>query len=423
MGPDLFLSLRALTARSPSSREKLLAARDRALQRLIRHAYRNVPYYRHLFDRNGLDPRSIRRAEDLRAVPITNKEDLRRAGPGDTVARGLDPQSLPKVRTGGATAEPFTIRRTPREGYLTFGYWLRAYRHWGGRTGCRHVSVRYTGHRERGRRTVHEALMRFLGLSRRHIIPADTPVAQILEEMSVIRPRTFDAIPSVLLRMAERASQRHRRSIRPQFIGTGSETLTPGMKRVVEAVFRAPLYQTYGSHELNLIAWDCPVTGEMHTCDDALIVEVLKGDRRAEPGEPGELVATYLLGYAMPFIRYRLADVVTQGLPLCACGAPFGTIRAVEGRTLDYLRLPEGGRLHPYRLAEDLVYEANWIKRYRFTQEREDRILLELSPLREPESGAVRAIAEKLGPKVELCVKIVPEINPPPGEKFRLLRS
>ncbi len=427
MWPTLVPAIRALRGHAPGSRERLIAARDRALRRLIRHAWDRVPYYRRLFEQRGIDPDSIRRAADLRAVPITTKEDLREAGPRATVARGLDPDRLHRVRTGGATAEPFTIWQTWWERFLSFGYWLRAYRDWGGRSGDRHASIRYAGHREHRRATFYTPVLRFLGMNRRFVIDADAELDDILRDLRAFRPDTLDGIPSVLLRVAERVTEQDRRLIRPRLVGTGSETVTEGMKRCIQAAFGAPLYMTYGSHELNLIAWECPETGELHTCDDAVTVEVLRDGQPADPGEEGELVGTNLFCYAMPFIRYRLADVVVQGSPRCACGAPFGTLRTIQGRTLDYLRLPGGRLLHPYRLVGEVVYGANWIKRYRFTQESEDRVTLQVSLLREPPPGAVRAmegrLAAKLGPEVQFRMGIVPDISPPRGQKFRLLRS
>jgi phenylacetate-coenzyme A ligase PaaK-like adenylate-forming protein len=47
------------------------------------------------------------------------------------------------------------------------------------------------------------------------------------------------------------------------------------------------------------------------------VLEVLTGDRPAEEGEEGELVATSLFSYAMPFIRYRMGDMVVRGPTPC----------------------------------------------------------------------------------------------------------
>jgi phenylacetate-coenzyme A ligase PaaK-like adenylate-forming protein len=70
----------------------------------------------------------------------------------------------------------------------------------------------------------------------------------------------------------------------------------------------------------------------MHTCDEAALVEVVHDGRPAADGEQGDVVATALHSYAMPFIRYRLGDIVTRGEQSCACGLPFATIGTIQGR-------------------------------------------------------------------------------------------
>jgi phenylacetate-CoA ligase len=88
------------------------------------------------------------------------------------------------------------------------------------------------------------------------------------------------------------------------------------------------------------MAWECRHSGDLHTCDDGVLIEVLVDGRPAEPGERGEVVVTNLHAYAMPFIRYRIGDVATREAP-CGCGAPFaaiGEIRSSSGLPLDRIQ-------------------------------------------------------------------------------------
>ena len=47
--------------------------------------------------------------------------------------------------------------------------------------------------------------------------------------------------------------------------------------------------------------------------------------------------------FAMPLIRYRLGDVATRGPDRCTSGAPFSTIRGIQGRMHDWFVLPGDG--------------------------------------------------------------------------------
>jgi phenylacetate-CoA ligase len=182
----------------------------------------------------------------------------------------------------------------------------------------------------------------------------------------------------------------------------------------------------YGSHEFKLIAWECRETGGLHVSDDSVVLEVLRDGRPAAPGETGEVVATALHSFAMPFLRYRLADVVTRGATACPCGAPFSTIAAIRGRMLDYFPLPDGRLIHPYELVLPLVRHP-WVRQYQLLQERPDRVVLQVVAAPHPSPAelaeAERDARERLGPGVELVLALVSEIALQPNGKFRPSRS
>ena len=50
--------------------------RDRRVRRMVRYAYRWVPYYRETLDRLGLTPRDFRTVDDLRRLPLISSADL-----------------------------------------------------------------------------------------------------------------------------------------------------------------------------------------------------------------------------------------------------------------------------------------------------------------------------------------------------------
>ena len=157
--------------------------------------------------------------------------------------------------------------------------------------------------------------------------------------------------------------------------------------------------ETYGSHEFPLLGWECGQTGEFHTCDDGLILEVLHEGRPAEPGEQGEVVATNLHAYSMPFIRYRLGDVATRGDQSCACGQPFSTIRSIQGRMIDYFPLPDGRMIHPYQILSSFIGGGDsWIRQYQLLQERRDRIVLRVLPVHIPEPEFLARLEQSVRP-------------------------
>lgn len=413
-------AFRALARHPRASRDQLIEYRNARLRRVVTHAYRHVPYYRRLFDRCGLTPDDVRTVEDLPRIPMTSKRDLQALPPADLIARGVRPARLRAFLTGGSTGEPFTIRRTWLEERVCVAVRLRALRAFGLSLRSRRAIVGEFGAARPGR------LRRALGLWPWTAIDGLQPPADVLRALERLAPDAVLGYPGVLSAVARVVLDGDGAAPRPRFVATSGEALTPRMRTEIGAAFHAPVVELYGSHEFRTIAWQCRKTGHLHVADDHVAVEVLQGGRPAGPGEAGELVGTALHSLAMPFIRYRLGDVVTRGTAPCACGQPFSTIRSVQGRMVDYLTLPGGRLLHPYRLITPGEHRP-WVRQLQVFQEREDRVVLRVVPGRRPtpdeRAEAEREARAHLGPGVEFELILVSEIPLEPGGKFRYCRS
>jgi phenylacetate-CoA ligase len=419
----------SLLRRHNLRREMIVDFQARRLRRLIKHAYANVPYYRNLFDRNGIKPADIQTVDDLPNIPITTKEELRSLPANEVLASSVDPKSLIVRRTSGSTGEPFSIRRTWLEERILGMHRLRSMHDVGLRINDRMGSVVLV-------RPVHirdsQLIMKILqafGLYRQSQINCLLPPEEILSILRNLSPDILAGLPGVIFRLSQIIDVKDRLTLRPRFIVVGGEVLAPHMRHQISRAFDVSVFDFYSSHEFNLIAWECKDTHELHTCDDSVIVEVLKDDRTVAEGERGELVGTGLHSFAMPFIRYRLGDLVTKGSETCPCGQPFSTIRSVQGRMLDYFPLPGDKIIHPYEIILILVRNplAYWIQQYRLIQEQLDRIVLEVVPHPTPSSEEIRKLEEyirpSLGQNVEFKVLLVPEIKFEPNGKFRVSRS
>jgi phenylacetate-CoA ligase len=388
-GPRFVRTAWAVQRHSRATRAQVKAFQDAHLRRLVLHAYENVPYYRRLFDRNRLHPRHIRGTVDLDLIPISSKQAMRERPVYELLDRTLDQRKLLTVCTSGSTGEPFAIRRTWLEQAFNVLFQMRSQHSFGLRLSERVMKV------GRG------------GLVQ--------PPEEVVRQLETFRPHLLVALPSILCLTADYLIAQGRRDIRPRILCVGGEVLTPLMRSRLTQAFGVEPVQTYASHEFPLMGWECGVSGELHTCDDGVIVEVMRDGRPAAAGEEGEVVVTNLHAYAMPFIRYRLADVVTRGSDQCACGQPFSTIRAIQGRMNDYFSLPDGRRMHPYRILERLLPEDDiWIRQYQLLQDRPDRIVMQVVPSRPPtaelQARVARAISPLLGPGIEFQVRIVEAI-------------
>jgi phenylacetate-CoA ligase len=410
------------------SRERLLAYQDRALRRLIAHAARAVPFYRDHFARAGVSPDAIRTVGDLAALPPVTKDALRQSPVADQLALSLDAERLLSISTTGSTGRPFRIYNTWLEYRLLHLFRLRAHWQFGRRPGDRLAEIDQPAapHANDNKRI--GQLLRALRLERRVQLSLYDPPDVLLDALEAFRPDIVTAYPAVLLRLGRVLSERPRTGLRPRFLLTNSEVLTPGARAELRETWNAPVYQFYDCHECNLIAWDCPAGYGLHCNEDVAVIEVLRDGQAAAAGQRGEVTITSLFSYAMPLVRFQLGDVARRGPTPCPCGAPFATLQSVEGRMVDFFRLPGGRWMHPFRLIQDLDGDGGeWVHQYRLVQELEDRIVFSAVPA----AGATperlerfrRHAKDAVGSNVEVVARYVDSIEPGPGGKMRPARS
>jgi phenylacetate-CoA ligase len=252
--------------------------------------------------------------------------------------------------------------------------------------------------------------------------------AEVARSLRQYQPHVITGMPGMLCRVADHLLQSGDDRIRPELLVVGGEVLTPIMHSQLSRAFAAPVRQTYASHEFPLLGWECTSSGDFHVSGDGVLIEVLRDGLAVAPGESGEVVATNLSAYAMPFIRYRLGDLVIRGQDSCACGQPFPTIRSIQGRMIDYFTLPDGRTLHPYEILGSLISGGDsWMRQYQLLQEQTNRIVLRIQPFGEVQSSQIerveRSAQDVLGPEVNFQVKIMERLPLEPSGKFRASRS
>lgn len=402
------------------------AWRDRRVRELVAHAYARVPYYRRLFDSHGVRPERIRGIADLTLIPTSTRRDLAAAAPEELIASGVDAGRLIGLRTSGSSGMPFTSRRTWLEHRRLHTIRARAMLAAGLRLGDRVARVCCVGPGDPRDRRVFGQLLHAAGLMRQHKVDTFLPPNEIAARLAALGPDVVVGTPGVLALVADAARCG---TVLPRLVLTGSEVLTPDMRERIVQGFGAEVIDVYGSSEMTLIAWECATTGAMHVCEEAVALEVLRtDDTPAATGETGEVVCTNLHAFAMPLIRYRQGDVVTQGEARCRCGRAAATVTGVVGRTLDLFPLPDGRLLHPYELVACFKTDlAGWVSQYELVQQAPDLVVLRLVPrgaAPHERAAAIRAEAARvLGNGVQFDVVIVDELRLERSGKRRVCRS
>jgi phenylacetate-CoA ligase len=406
------------------SREQLIEYQNTRLRSLLRHAYKNVRYYRRLFDTAGLKPQDIRTVHDLPLLPTTSKAAITSVPAEDVVAEGFATEHLLEFRTSGTTGERFTTRRTPTEDYLLGAFRLRSLFECGMRLTDRRATVRSVDPTDpqpkRGRL---QPLSMRLGILPKEDMDCVLETEEMMARLRAIQPQVLTGYAGTLAWIASQLTEADRIRIRPRIVFAGGEPVTAGIRRVLRTVFRCPVYDLYGANEFNLVAWECPSTGSFHLCEDNLVAEVLRDGIPAKPGEEGELVGTALHCYAMPLIRFRLGDVVVQGEERCPCGAPYATIGGIHGRVMDRFLLPSGRSIHPFAVMNPMLERTPWLRQYEVRQREGGLITILMVPNTPPPAGdperIAAAVSAEVGQDVRVEIELVSRIEPGSGGKYR----
>ena len=80
------------------------------MQRITKHAYNNILFYKEYYDLNGFHPEQLKHYEDISLIPIINKNILLR---WDLEKRSFNASEGIKVNTGGTSGKPLSLFTPP----------------------------------------------------------------------------------------------------------------------------------------------------------------------------------------------------------------------------------------------------------------------------------------------------------------------
>jgi phenylacetate-CoA ligase len=391
--------------------EQVRSLQEHKLARLVDHAWRTVPYYRKLFDGIGLEPGDVRSLDDLTRIPVTTKAALLAAGEEARLSSAFAREKLRRYTTSGTTGQPFTVYREPATTRRQTGRYTRALVAAGYRPGAPMLIV--------GDRARKKPVKQGWRLWRR-VYTQDSPES-VLAAYHAHRPAIVYGWVTPVRLLAELLRDAGGARHTPRAVVTTAESVDPPTRALIEGTFGCRVHEIYGSAELGTAAWQCRERDGFHVAEDAVVGEILPDPQ----GGAGSLVATNLERMAMPFIRYATADLATWGESApCPCGCRFRRIARIEGRQVDILRLPGGRSLSPFILAMTMSHTPG-VRRYQIVQDAVDRVRVRMEGNIAGELGdrVAAALAAELGDGVAVAIESVPSLEPPPGQKFRLVES
>jgi phenylacetate-CoA ligase len=347
---------------------------DEKLRRLIRHAYRNVPYYRARMQELKLRPTDIRGVVDLHKLPLLTKQDVRDHLYFDIVAENHVKDQILKITTSGSTGEPFVCYADRHQLEFRWAATLRA-QEWAGYEFGDHT-VRLWHQTIGMSRT--QALRERLdaALQRRKFIGvfdiSDATLAGIVEEIRSWRPTLVDGYAEALDLLASFVNRNGGAPLPAKGVMSSAQMLPLASRARIEQAFGCGVFDKYGAREFSGVAYECEAHQGHHVVSEGFVVEILRDGLAARAGETGEVVITDLNNFCLPFIRYRIGDLAVAMDPdePCPCGRGMPRIGAIEGRVQSIIRGADGRYLPGTFFAHYLRDFDHAIKQFQVVQER-----------------------------------------------------
>ncbi len=407
------------------SLEGLEVHQFKALQKLIYHAGETCPYYKELFKSKKLDHKNLGSFQKFSNWPLLTRELITQNR--ESISSKNKYQRIQKS-TGGSSGEPLSFELNMESHERRTAMTHRGYGWAGGAPGTRQLYIwgSHVGELPKWKHWKQELHQRF---NNHKIISCFefTPekMFEHVETWNKYAPEVIVAYTNPVYEFARFVQENQLDVIPPKSIIVGAEKLYDHQRELIQNVFQAPVFETYGSREFMLIGAECDRHSGLHLSMENLYVEILDDDGNPTPnGEEGNIVITDLYNYAMPFVRYVTGDRAVAGFEKCTCGRKLPLLKKVIGRQLDILDTPDGRKI-PGEFFPHLIKDFPAIKRFQVNQAGVEKINLKIvvtDDFRTNEQNIlIKLIRECIGDAVVLELDIVEDIPLNKAGKHRVV--
>jgi phenylacetate-CoA ligase len=375
--------LKVIRALEFASWDKVQKIHNDRLISLLRHAWEQTDYYRHILTDAGVVRKGEVYLENFAELPFLTKDIIRREG------TRLKAKMLPKGRqayqnkSGGSTGQPVEFFQDSYYWNMNIASKLYRFEIFGKKLGEPEMKI-WGSERDLFEGTIglRERFQNFLynrAFEQCFHLP-EHRIRNIVENINRDRPKILWAYRDGMDVIADYVNSRGSRVHRPAASFCAGGTLYPHIVEAIERAFQAPVINFYGSREMGDIACQCKEKGGLHIAAYAQKVEVIDEVDRPIMEKNGELVITSLHNYAMPFIRYRIGDHGKLAVATCPCGRGFPLLESVSGRTIEMLINANGDPVDPMYFIHliGVVYNPGYLKRFQIIQEDYARIVVKI---------------------------------------------
>jgi len=348
------------------------------LRSIVNFAYQNVPYYRKKFRSINLLPEDIKSIKDMEKIPVLTKDIVREN------FEDLKPINLEKINylnrsTGGSTGVPFQYRMDRDERFFMAAMMYRGWGYGGYELADRTI---FFGGSSLGI-SLKSNLIKRLNEGTRNIRMISSfdmdelNLQYYVKTINKFKPKFLYGYASSLNFLSSYIKKHDLVIHHPLSIFSTAEKLYFPMRKNIEDVFHAAVFDAYGLNDGGVSAYECDSHNGLHIDTERGLMEIVDEDLYQIDEGYGSILATSLQNQSMPFIRYDTGDLGAICADECSCGRKYRLLKEVIGRTQDILKTPEGKYVHG-EFFTHIFWEISGVIEFQVRQVTEKTIKIEL---------------------------------------------
>src|SRR3989304_10428772 len=354
-------------------KEKLKEYQSEKLKKLIRYAFEKAPYYNNLFMYKQKTAYEIRSIEDIKKLPILNKDIIRKHSK-KILSSEISDRKACLARTGASTGEPLVFYLDKKANDLAWAAFFRflcwtGYR-WGDKIALFWRTPEELKKHGKWYQNIADWLKASYVINLKHFDAfkmSENHFANYAAELQQYQPDIIRGYPSAIIYFTNYCIENNIKGIQPKAITTTAEPLFKREQKLLKNYYKCKVFDHYGCGEVYSVAFECEKHSGLHITAEHVIVEIIDDyGNSLNDGQEGRVILTDLDNLMMPFIRYENGDIGSFRKGSCACGRTLPLMNHVNGRVFGLIRGVNGNVVHGEFFA-DLLQDLGWYEAYDLT--------------------------------------------------------
>jgi phenylacetate-CoA ligase len=327
-----FKLLKKILKNDSLSESKQIELQNFKFLKILNFSYKNIPFYKELYDSHNININKVKSLDDLNLLPIITKSDIK-----NNISKFKSPiKPFKYSATGGSTGSPLKFSMSKNDYEMAYALLYKAWIKVGYEVGDS-VFV-FAGGSLIGDKTIKSKLNSFLlnfkqfssyGLD-------DNSMSEAAIQILRTKPKFLRGYSSAIYYLAKYFEQNNL-DYHFSAVFTTSEMLLKVQKSKISKIFNCNVYSQYGLNDGGVSAFQLnDGTNNFHVDNERAILETVNHENKKTYNKSLPIIATSLLNYSFPFIRYDTGDL---GILRNDQSSKREYLSSLDGRVTDLIKI------------------------------------------------------------------------------------